>query len=63
MEIKVSNNLMRSEREASTMYAPKFRHDRHDVYLHFSDRLDVLTQGIVINYVCIEVNINPDFDW
>jgi hypothetical protein len=63
MEIAVPKNLLRSQREASAMYAPEYRYDRNDIYIHFSDRLDILFDRVVINYICIEVNCNPDFDW
>lgn len=63
MEIKVPRNLLMSQREASAKYAPRHRYDRRDVYLHFSDRLDILFDRVVVDYICIQVNCDPDFDW
>lgn len=63
MEIRVPKDLLISQREASAMYAPKYRRDRQDQYFRFSDRLDIFDASIVVIYICVEVNCNPDFDW
>ncbi len=62
MEITVSKNLLMSERDISKN-VPRFRKDRQDVYMHFSDWESFEHFSFVLNYICVEVNCNPDFDW
>ena len=47
------------------LWANQFSNDRKDIYLLDIDSLreDHNEMEISIDYKCIEINVNPDYDW
>ena len=63
----ITLSVLRSQRDQMWGFAEgeKFLKDRNDVYLLDWDSLaeNVHEMKITFEYYCLEVKINPDFDW
>jgi hypothetical protein len=67
VEKYITLSVLRSKRDQMRGFAEaeKFLRDRNDVYLLSLDSFmeSVNEKRINFEYECLEVKINPDFDW
>lgn len=67
IEKYITLSMLRSKRDQMRGFAEaeKFLRDRNDVYLLNLDSFEEVDseRRIYYKYDCLEVKINPDFDW